>query len=164
MTKRRIGGLILGVAAGASSVFVALTLHSGEDPVTSRAGEEPIYYVDGAHPTADISKPSAETDGAPEGCVPYSADRPDYYVCADLPPDWEPPPEPYFDKAICDAAFGWMSKQEDEEFATAKVDAGSCFVAEGGPYWDVIFPQIDGTGNVHVPFDPTGKHPFMAGP
>jgi hypothetical protein len=50
----------------------------------------PIYYVDGAMPS-----PGAENSDNNEGCVQWSKERPDVWVCAPLPdPSFSPPPPP----------------------------------------------------------------------
>jgi hypothetical protein len=162
VTKRKLGGLILGVAAGAVSVLSLVRIQA-DDQLASRAAEEPKYYVDGARPIMDTSQPHTTSEAA-ELCVPYSPDRPRFFVCKEQPADWEPPPAPYFDKPTCEAALSWMGTSE--EYASEDVDANSCFVSEsdGGQLWDVIFPRTGGDGNVHVPFDPAGMHPLVAHP
>jgi hypothetical protein len=67
------------------------------------------YYVDGARPS-----PGANTRRSPvpdseyqKGCVPWSEERPDVYICAAVPEGWMPPAPPgsYADyAAVCDDA------------------------------------------------------------
>lgn len=52
---------------------------------------EPTYYVDGARPFPGASsgktlKPDRQYE---EGCVPWSADRPDVLICAPVPEGWD---------------------------------------------------------------------------
>jgi hypothetical protein len=162
--SRRLGALLVGIGVGTMAVVFAFGASSFRAVTSSpRVAEEPIYYVDGARPhVIDPSSSSKGIPDMPEGCVQWSANRPDIHICGDIPAGWTPSPKPYFDKAICDATVNWM--KSNPEFSVAKVDSGSCFVAEtgDGQLWDVIFPNTDGSGNTHVPFDPTGNYPFAA--
>ena len=161
MTKRRLGSLVFGLAVAAVSFFISMNLVSGQDPHAVRAFAEPIYYVDGARPPANKPSgpvPESEID---KYCVPYSAQRPDVRVCEELPLGWQPTPKPYFDKEICDTAFAWMTANPDASFK-ARVEPASCLVVETSTTWHVVFARSDGKGNVHVPYDPTGRNSYVA--
>ena len=76
-----------------------------------------------------------------EGCVPWSDDRPDVYVCAPVPEGWEPAPPPgtYADYGeVCDAAARIVDLQGPTLMATydlataPKVDVESCGAAGMG--------------------------------
>jgi hypothetical protein len=163
LTKRRLGGLVLGLGVGAVSVLLSINLLSGQTSHAVNAVDEPLYYVDGARPPADRpSGPVPEAD-VDKYCVPYSPQRPDVHVCEDLPPGWQPTPKPCFDKAICDTAFEWMTSNPDDSFSP-KVDPESCRVVETSTTWHVVFVRTDGKGNVHVPYDPAGRNSYVATP
>ena len=144
MTRRR-ALLALGVAVLAVVVAVSLAI----------ADETPRFWVDGARP--DSGATSGREQDVADRCVPYSADRTDVQVCGELPPGWEPPPKPYFDPTVCDAALDWLGDR-----ASPAVDADSCLVNEGSGTWDVVFVRVDGGGNVHVPFDQSRTSPNLA--
>lgn len=168
--RRRLSAATVGIVVFIGAGWFAWTrLRPQADDVVRTGEGQPVYYVDGARPPdVSISGPVPET-AISEYCVPYSAERPDIHICPDdeeLPPGWQPPPAPYFDEAICDAALGWMRTSEEKEYASAPVDPASCLVAEssGDQLWDVIFARDGDGGNVHVPYDPTGANPWAAHP
>jgi hypothetical protein len=161
--KRRLFAAIVGLTVFVGVGWVMWTglrsapgRSTGDTPV-----EEPIYWVDGARPTMDVSKPHTE-DEIEELCVPYSPERPDLHICGDVPAGWAPAPEPYFDDEICAAALRWIDQNEPH----ADVDLGGCRVIEssGEGTWNVSVPRSGGSGNIHVPYDPTGEIPWAAHP
>jgi hypothetical protein len=144
MTRRR-ALVALGVAVLAVVIAVSLAI----------ADEAPRFFLDGARP--DSGATSGSEQDVADRCVPYSADRTDVQICGELPPGWEPPPKPYFDSRVCDAALDWL-----EDRGSPPVDSDSCLVNEGSGAWHVVFVRVHGGGNVHVPFDPSGTSPNVA--
>jgi hypothetical protein len=70
---------------------------------------DPSYYVDGARPSpgANTRRSPVQDSEYQKGCVPWSEERPDVYICAPVPEGWTPPPPPgsYADyPAVCDDA------------------------------------------------------------
>ena len=118
---------------------------------------EPVYFVDGARPEAGADS-GIESEVA-DRCVQYSEERPDVQICGTVAPDWTPPPEPYFEPNVCQAALEWLAERH-----SPAVDPESCLVIEGSATWDVVFVPANGGENVHVPFDPTGTSPWLAHP
>ena len=152
MSRRR---LLIAAAVLVSLAIAAISLNAFAD-------QEPTFFVDGARPhvTGEAKNP---TDEVPEGCVQYSADRPDVHVCGDtVPANWTPPPLPYHDDTICAAALAWLGNQHG---ATPDVDTSTCEVLESQSHmWDVVFIGPEGSGNVHVPYDPNGTSDIVAHP
>jgi hypothetical protein len=161
---RRVGAALVGLVVFAGAAWVAWEgLRPTTDTRTGGDGAEPIYWVDGARPTFDNSEPHSEEE-LDHLCVPYSADRPDVKICGDVPGGWTPAPLPYHDAAICDSALRWMA--ESHTYGSVEVDEASCKVIEStnGGAWHVVFVKSNATGNVHVPYDPTGEIPWAAHP
>jgi hypothetical protein len=86
--------LLLGSGAFVAIVSVVISLS-----LESSAATPPIYYVDGARPTANgvITEDSA-------GCVQWSADRLDVHICGPVSANYSPAPTPYHDDKICSSA------------------------------------------------------------
>ncbi len=122
-------------------------------------GGDPVYWVDGA-------VPSPTRNDSLDGCVQYSADRPDVTICSpDVPRTYIPPPAPYYDATICSASLAFLRETEPND--ADRADPATCLVTEtlNGPTWDVSFDPIKDFGaRVHVPFDPSGEIPFAAHP
>jgi hypothetical protein len=133
--------------------------------ISSAGSDQPTYYVDGARPSRTEGVLYTEH----EGCVPYSASRPELYVCGPLPDGFVPPSEPFQDSEICSLAVSeleerrtrmaatGMSQEEIESLAPA-VDVSSCQVTRlsepsNGPEYMVAFKEIGGTGSswIQVP-------------
>jgi hypothetical protein len=157
--RARQRGTIAGVALGAAAaVLVVATLAGADEDPTAR------YWTDGARPVVH-----GET--APPECVPYSAERADLSICGDLPEGWTPPPLPYADPQVCDAAIDWMDRERermgeggDEQWPA--VDPDSCMIQQGfNGTWAVHFTTLaDPEDGVVVPFDPTGEVGWAAHP
>lgn len=162
LQKFLVGG---GIAATLAAAFW-LSAAAGQ------AQSPPVYWVDGARPTPI---PGLRVEG--EGCVPYSANRPDISICDEGVPDgWKPPPKPYFDEAICDAAQKWLAEQRavleaagesatEIESEWPPEDASTCQVNEttNGATWIVTFLNArDSTDGIQVPYDPNGKVEWAA--
>lgn len=101
---------------------------------------EPLYYVDGARPSPGVNtaRTPVPHDEYVEGCVPWSEDRPDVYVCGPVPEGWAPAPPPgtYADYGeVCDAAARVVDDQGATLMATyqlaaaPKADVESCGAA-----------------------------------
>jgi hypothetical protein len=158
-----VAALVMLVAAGASEGS-----DEAEGATPTDSPDDPIYYVDGARPY--------EVEGyrtGDEGCVPWSKDRPDFLICGSgVPEGWTPPPEPYYDKQICDAAIKWLDDERarlsDAGFDTnyiaevyPEIVDSSCLVREPAAgdmtHWTVTFQSaVDASDGVQVPYDPTG--------
>lgn len=160
--KLLVGGGIAATVAAASWLSAA----AGE------AQSPPTYWVDGARPT-----PIAGLRAEGEGCVQYSADRPDINICDEgVPEGWTPAPKPYFDTGICDAAQKWLAEQRAEleaagvspseiESEWPPEDAATCQVNETatGAAWIVTFLNAnDPTDGIQVPYDPAGNIDWAA--
>jgi len=70
---------------------------------------DPTYYVDGARPSPGVNARQSPVpdDEYQKGCVPWSEERADVYICAPVPEGWTPPPPPgsYAEyPAVCDDA------------------------------------------------------------
>jgi hypothetical protein len=77
---------------------------------------DPIYYVDGARPSPGVNtqRKAVPDSEYVKGCVPWSQERPDVYICASVAEGWTPPPPPgsYADyKAVCDEAAKAVEEQ-----------------------------------------------------
>jgi hypothetical protein len=96
--------LFLGSGAFVAIVRVVISLG-----LESSAATPPIYYVDGARPTANgvVTEDLA-------GCVQWSADRPDVHICGPVPANYSPAPTPYHDDKICSSAEQWLAAKRGE--------------------------------------------------
>jgi hypothetical protein len=90
--------------------------------------DDPIYYVDGARPSPGVNEASPVPQSEYiKGCVPWSEERPDYFVCAPVEEGFEPAPPPggYADyPEVCDAAaavFETHAKGLVDEYALTSV-------------------------------------------
>lgn len=106
----RVGALVLGFQLLALSALSACgglsTSRTASQP--SPSPEAPVYYVDGATPSPGLNEaPDMPSDKYLEGCVPWSRDRPDLYVCGPVADSFTPAPPPgdYADyPAACELA------------------------------------------------------------
>jgi hypothetical protein len=97
---------------------------------------EPVYYVDGARPSPGLNVGPALSDAEyQKGCVPWSAQRPDVYICGPIPATFRPPPPPgdYADYPdVCEAAAAIVTAQAEELalsydlFGVPAVDVKTC--------------------------------------
>jgi len=87
----RRGVIVLAAAIAGLSLASCAGRRAADEPgQVDSATSSPIYYVDGAMPS-----PGAENSDNNEGCVQWSKDRPDVWVCAPLPDaNFSPPPPP----------------------------------------------------------------------
>lgn len=135
------------------------------------------YFVDGARPSPGAGTGTFKDGEQPPGCVPYSADREDVYICgANVPSNYTPPPKPYADSGICSAALDWVDSRRAELIAGGATQAqvsqswpallsDSCLVDEStDSAWQVSFVPRDGGSRIFVPFDPSGSIPGAAHP
>jgi hypothetical protein len=120
--------------------------------IASATTNKPTYFVDGAVATGG----GAQSDTDHSGCVPYSSDRPDVFVCdPNAPSDFVPTPKPYYDENICGAAMQWLTTRGHD----SEVDPSTCLVQESqnGGNWMILFKGKDGGISEVVPYDPTGQ-------
>lgn len=132
----------------------------------------PLYWVDGARP---VPIEGLRAEG--EGCVQYSANRPDINICGEgVPEGWTPPPKPYFDDRICGAAQRWLAERRAELRAggasPSEIEskwppevAATCQVNEtaAGAAWVITFLNAnDHTDGIQVPYDPSGNLEWAA--
>jgi hypothetical protein len=78
--------------------------------------DEPIYYVDGARPSPGANSGVATEGQPPAGCVPWSSERRDVYVCGPVPDSFEPAPPPgdILDyPAVCDIGAAIFRKEAE---------------------------------------------------
>lgn len=126
--------------------------------VTLSARDIPAYYIDGARPSSDaLERPAWVEDGqAPEGCVPYSPDRPGAYVCGELPSGWSPPPTPGTSleyPEACEVASRIIQERAEDLSrelqldAVFRIDPARCEAAgQGGAdeaVWMARFPLVE---------------------
>ena len=124
-------------AAVISAFFLLGTAPAQDEPPKGQ------FYVDGARSTREPGRTYVET----EGCVPYSPDRSDAYICGDIPEGWTPPARPGGPSqypAICNLAEAQyeMDRQEAakdlpperlEEYYP-RIDSSSCYVVPTSRY------------------------------
>lgn len=109
------------------------------------------YYVDGVRPAPDATGPK-DGDHAFDGCVQWSADRPDVHICGDIPDGWTPAPAPGTaddHPEVCDTAwslvqrYGFDGLLRYELDAAPVLDRASCRAAGTGTTseatWTVTF-------------------------
>lgn len=150
---------VRGLRGGFGAAGIAALIVAGFFGVRAVSGpDEPKYYVEGARPAPDADdQASWVRDGeAPEGCVPYSPDRPKDYVCGELPPGWEPGPPPgsatdYPD--VCEVAAQVIQAQAEELSrdlqlqAPFRIDPTGCQAGSMGSKdegrWMASFPLVD---------------------
>ena len=98
-----VGGLIAFL-----SVVACGCVSRPADPGSHSPSDDPIYYVDGARPSPGVNEGSPVPQSEyRKGCVPWSEERPDVFVCAPVEEGFEPAPPPggYGDyPQVCDAA------------------------------------------------------------
>lgn len=93
--KRRAAlyGAIAIALISAISVWLASAVGARSPDTSPSPTSEPQYYVEGARPSPGADTGVEPASGAiPDGCVPWSNERPDVVVCGAVPPGWEPPP------------------------------------------------------------------------
>jgi hypothetical protein len=90
------------------AVGCARSPDEGRVAQASESPNDPIYYVDGARPDPNVNDGRELPDVEYlQGCVQWSSERPDVYICETVPESYRPAPAPggYADySAVCDAA------------------------------------------------------------
>lgn len=122
--------------------------------------DTPTYFINGARAAPNANAKTGQ------GCVQYSADRPDLHICSDkVSPTWVPDPAPYFDKTICEISAEYVNDPKRLSPAAAAhfvlppegrgpVVLSTCKIVEslGSPLLDVVFVRNEGRNNVHVEY------------
>ena len=106
------GRVRLALRLAAASLLVSLlpACADASSPQSGASGQsgEPTYYVDGARPVAGWNEGEPRTSEEYQaGCVPWSKDRPTFFICGPIDDDFEPPPAPggYGEyPGVCEAA------------------------------------------------------------
>ncbi len=148
------GAAVVIAGGGAAAVRALGAADAGPGPSSS---DQPVYYVEGARPSPGATERATwVTDGeAPPGCVPYSPERPDAYVCAELPPGFEPPPTPGTGEAypeVCAVAARLVEERaerlswERQLLSVFEIDPEGCVAWGMGPKsegrWTASFPLV----------------------
>jgi len=92
--ERTVAVVVVVVIVG--SLWAASTVLAQSPDPSPSPSPSPQYYVDGARPDDDAAGTftDAPSGDIPEGCVPWSSERPDVAVCGEVPAGWEPPAPP----------------------------------------------------------------------
>lgn len=113
------------VAAAVLGALVA-SVFGGYALGRSGSSAQPEYYTEGVRPTREPGREYLEG----EGCVPYSPERPNVYICGEVPEGFAPGPPPggFSDyPEICRLGYQAIATQWGE--SPSSYDLFSCFVA-----------------------------------
>ena len=151
--------------AGVAALWLFISAGCGRPSDASSATgptaspSEPVYYVDGARPSPGLNEGPALPDTEyQEGCVPWSKERPDVYICGPIAESFKPPPPPgdYADYPdVCEAAAAIVvARTRDlmsryDLLSVAEIEVMSCGAGGIGSEQDGTWMAKFGLVNLH---------------